>query len=119
MPPTPLCVFHNDTTSDYRVMEGYLCSPKVTAVNMAALLPRMLCTSNILHSTLPCSLLTGLRCLMGVVQAWWSCLQLNVSAAALCSLCCFAAKSGWRYPLESHLHELLLQSPHRTLDPEV
>eukprot|EP00775_Hariotina_reticulata_P001698 gene1698-2044_t len=25
---------------------------------------------------------------------------------------------SWRYPLESHLHELMLQSPHRTLDPE-
>ncbi|KAF8066266.1 SULTR2 [Scenedesmus sp. PABB004] len=25
--------------------------------------------------------------------------------------------NAWRYPLESHLHELMLQSPHRTLDP--
>lgn len=30
-----------------------------------------------------------------------------------------AAHSSWRYPLESHLHELMLQSPHRTLDPDV
>lgn len=26
-------------------------------------------------------------------------------------------ETAWRYPLESHLHELLLQSHHRTLDP--
>lgn len=29
-----------------------------------------------------------------------------------------AGDTAWRYPLESHLHELMLQSPHRTLDPE-
>jgi hypothetical protein len=34
-------------------------------------------------------------------------------------LVCAAVKSSWAYPLESHLHELMLQSPHRTLDPEV
>lgn len=31
---------------------------------------------------------------------------------------CPAGDTAWRYPLESHLHELLLQSPHRTLNPE-
>lgn len=30
-----------------------------------------------------------------------------------------AGRSAWGYPLESHLHELMLQSPHRTLNPEV
>jgi hypothetical protein len=35
-----------------------------------------------------------------------------------CLLRSAAGNNAWRYPLESHLHELMLQSPHRTLNPE-
>ncbi len=41
-------------------------------------------------------------------------LCVSMYSAKLLVCCC----SDWTYMLEPHLHELMLQSPHRTLDPD-